>query len=74
MNFNFKRYFLLFLILSLLFFSLNSVNAISDDDNEFSDSLDGTNMESIEKITDKGDNSISVDEQFSKECSKGGMI
>lgn len=53
MNFNFKRYFLLFLILSLLFFSLNSVNAMSDD-NGFSDSLDESNMESIEKITDIG--------------------
>ena len=70
MNFNFKRYFLLFLILSLLFFSLNSVNAMSDD-NGFSDSLDESNMESIEKITDIGDNYISVDEHFSKECSKG---
>jgi hypothetical protein len=39
----------------LLFFSLNSVNAMSDD-NGFSDSLDESNMESIEKITDIGDN------------------
>ena len=38
---------------------------------DFSDSLDESNMESIEKITDIGDNYISVDEHFSKECSKG---